>query len=251
MTEIKTYSFYSQQGEDIFIYKHFLNQHVTDGVFVEVGALDGVAGSNTKFFEDVLGYSGLLIEPQPEYIERMKAERPRSNVFPFAIHPTLSSVVLLGTCATAGIPDTMSQPHQQLWYPDGGLMRNVPAFRLADILGATDIKHIDFLSIDVEGAEHLVLSSIVWDAVEIYVIVIELDGANPDKDTDCRNILKNAGFSFQTYLGNNDVWVNLQYSKRHSRYGPIEPYDASFEYLNEQSQESLPTLLQTFVSPFS
>lgn len=46
----KIYIFYSQQGEDIFAYKHFLNQIVNDGVFVEVGALDGVAGSNTKFF---------------------------------------------------------------------------------------------------------------------------------------------------------------------------------------------------------
>jgi hypothetical protein len=35
------------------------------GTFVELGALDGVLFSNTKFYEDTLGWTGVLIEAQP------------------------------------------------------------------------------------------------------------------------------------------------------------------------------------------
>jgi FkbM family methyltransferase len=248
-TSDKVYTFYSQQGEDIFVYKHFLNQPVTDGVFVEVGAYDGVAGSNTKFFEDVLGYSGLLIEPMTEFVDTIRARRPRANLFPVAIHPTQSSVTFLGENAAAGIAETMSDAHKRLWFPTGGMARTVPAFRLGDICGASGIAHIDFLSIDVEGGELLVLESMDWGAVDVFVVVIELDETHPEKDTACRTILQQAGFTFQTRIGNNDLWVNLHYSKRHSRYGPIEPYTASFEYLNAQSREELPRLLSEFVSP--
>ena len=248
-TSEKVYTFYSQQGEDIFVYKHFLNQVVSNGIFVEVGAYNGVAGSNTKFFEDVLGYSGLLIEPMTEFVDSIRAHRPRANLFPVAIHPTQSSVIFLGENAAAGIAETMSDAHKRLWFPTGGMTRTVPAFRLGDICGATSITHIDFLSIDVEGGELLVLESMDWGAVEVFVVVIELDETHTEKDMACRAILQKAGLTFQTRLGNNDLWVNLHYSKRHGRYGPIEPYTASFEYLNAQSRTDLPRLLSEFVSP--
>jgi hypothetical protein len=56
-------TFYSQQGEDMYVYKKFINKVANDGIFVELGGLDGITYSNTKFFEDTLSFSGLLIEP--------------------------------------------------------------------------------------------------------------------------------------------------------------------------------------------
>ena len=43
--------FYSQQGEDFFIYRNFINQ--PNGIFLELGACDGIIYSNTKFFEEI------------------------------------------------------------------------------------------------------------------------------------------------------------------------------------------------------
>jgi hypothetical protein len=34
--------FYSQQGEDVYIYKNFINKVSPDGIFVELGAMDGI-----------------------------------------------------------------------------------------------------------------------------------------------------------------------------------------------------------------
>ena len=66
-TIIMTKTFYSQQGEDVYIYKNFINKVSPDGVFVELGAMDGIRYSNTKFFEDELKMSGTLIEPTNQY----------------------------------------------------------------------------------------------------------------------------------------------------------------------------------------
>ena len=56
-------TYYSQQGEDIYIYYNFINKICTDGIFIELGAMDGITYSNTKFFEDKLQFTGTLIEP--------------------------------------------------------------------------------------------------------------------------------------------------------------------------------------------
>ncbi len=56
--------YFSQSGEDEFLNNnYFLNKK--DGIYIELGALDGVLYSNTKFFEDNLNWKGILIEPHP------------------------------------------------------------------------------------------------------------------------------------------------------------------------------------------
>jgi hypothetical protein len=58
--------FYSQSSEDKFIYENFFSGHMSrQGVYLEMGALDGSLYSNTKFFEIELGWTGILIEPNP------------------------------------------------------------------------------------------------------------------------------------------------------------------------------------------
>ena len=50
------------------------------GVFVEAGANDGIAQSNTYYLERYLGWRGLLIEPIPELFRRCVVNRPRCHV---------------------------------------------------------------------------------------------------------------------------------------------------------------------------
>ena len=61
------HTFYSQQGEDIYVYRNFINKIAPNGIFVELGAMNGITYSNTKFFEDTLQFSGTLIEPTDQY----------------------------------------------------------------------------------------------------------------------------------------------------------------------------------------
>ena len=45
---------------DLHLYQNYLNVRDIGGVFLELGACDGVLHSNTKFLEDNLNYTGVL-----------------------------------------------------------------------------------------------------------------------------------------------------------------------------------------------
>src|SRR5437773_417214 len=57
------------------------------GFFIEAGANDGIAQSNTLYFENYLGWRGLLIEPIPELAQKCRSNRPRAVVENTALVP--------------------------------------------------------------------------------------------------------------------------------------------------------------------
>lgn len=61
--------------------RYFLNEkyfkNKMNGVFIELGAVDGIYISNTKYLEDNFNWTGLLIEPN--YKEFKKLEINRTN----------------------------------------------------------------------------------------------------------------------------------------------------------------------------
>ena len=75
--------FHSQFGQD-----EFLDTHVFEGkrggVFLEVGAHDGLEISNTLFFERERGWTGLCVEADPLPYEKLKVNRPAVRSYNFA-----------------------------------------------------------------------------------------------------------------------------------------------------------------------
>src|SRR5215510_8537437 len=71
--------YHSQHGQDRFIDTNLLRGK-RGGVFVDVGAYDGVALSNTCYFEKELGWTGLCIEPNPIVFERLTQNRNCTTV---------------------------------------------------------------------------------------------------------------------------------------------------------------------------
>jgi FkbM family methyltransferase len=125
-----------------------------DGFFVEVGANDPHRGSQTWQFEQD-GWNGVLVEPQADLAERLRAAR-RAHVFAAAC----SSPDLAGSL----MPLYLSGPHSSLnsrlaapgVTPHGAV--DVPVRTLNDILDEAEApRTIDFISIDVEGHEAEVL----------------------------------------------------------------------------------------------
>ncbi len=53
---------------------------------------------------------------------------------------------------------------------------------------STGLIDIDLFSLNVEGAELFVLATIDFRIANIRVILVELDGGNPSKDTAVRNL---------------------------------------------------------------
>src|SRR5919198_879458 len=83
------------------------------GIFVELGAFDGLNQSNTAWLEAKRGWRGILIEPIPEAYEQCVRNRPRATVV---------------NCAC--VSDDYSDPTVEMVY--SGLMSIVRGARLSD-----------------------------------------------------------------------------------------------------------------------
>ena len=165
----------------------------SNGVFVEVGALDGFGASNTWFFEMERNWSGLLIEPNPvEFNKRNQHPRPNSIFENCAISDVEMDINFLsieGPCnVLSGIMEFYNSQHLERInrelemysnHPEGHELysrkEQIPmkAVRLESLFSKHNITKIDFISIDVEGAELQVLNSINFDKVDINVFMIE------------------------------------------------------------------------------
>jgi FkbM family methyltransferase len=215
-----SFTFYAQQGEDIYTVFNFINKPASDGIFVEIGGFDGLTYSNTKFFENVFGFKGVLIEPTEHYY-KMKANRPTCDCYKFAVAKTKSKVKFLGKHATAGLVDTMADSFKNSWHKEA-TEYEVDAEPFSNILACSNIKYIDFMTIDVEGGEQIVLETFDFN-IPVYVIAIELDNHNPEKDEKCREILRANGFTFDRRITSNEFWINKTYFRKDELYNSSVP----------------------------
>jgi FkbM family methyltransferase len=204
-------TFYSQQGEDVYIYYNFINKVAYDGIFVELGAMNGIVYSNTKFFEDRLKFTGSLIEPTKQYDELYKL-RPKCKCYNYAVNYTKEKVKFLGDSATAGLVSTMSDKFKANWHKNS-YEYYVDGKPMHEIMKQSSIDYIDLLTIDVEGGEQVVLETFDFK-IPVYVICIELDGHNIEKDEKCRNFLLQIGFTFKKRFCINEFWVNENYFRK-------------------------------------
>jgi FkbM family methyltransferase len=144
------------------------------GIFIEAGAYDGYWQSNTYWLERFRSWTGVLVEPIPEFAAKARDQRPRSTVIQCALvgsaEPgdtvqiryggTMSMVLgawgsdeeerkraALGLRGRAQVPEILT----------------VPARSLSSVLDEAHIGQIDLLSLDVEGHESSVLEGLDLD----------------------------------------------------------------------------------------
>ena len=167
----------SHNGEDLLLWRFFEKRR--RGFFVEIGAYDGITFSNTYFLEAV-GWSGILVEPNPDKFKECVRNRPFSKSVQAAIRgPGGDDSIDLFVPEGPGGIDTLSytfgtSDHRQRVERTAVRVRQltVPAMTLAELLGETN-EPIDVLSIDVEGAEIDVLKGIDLDKADVAVLIVE------------------------------------------------------------------------------
>jgi FkbM family methyltransferase len=212
------HNFYSQQGEDLFVFLNFINQKRDDGRYLELGALDGVTYSNTKFFQDHLGFKGVLIEPLPSAYEALAQNRSTDYTYNVAISSSKEPVSFVGNWATAGMTSSMAPSFKDAHHSTAPEYR-VNSRPLGEVLKGSGITYVDFFCLDVEGGELEVLKTMDW-SIPTYVMCIELDGHNEEKDEACREILRKNGFIFEQRMCINEFWRNPDYDRRDLLFTP-------------------------------
>lgn len=143
-----------------------------EGVFIEAGANDGIAQSNTLYFERYRGWKGLLVEPHPRKFVECVMHRPDAYVECAALvppewsAPTVELVyanLMTVTCGAFGSPDAdlahvdrgrqflgEEEPHRFL----------ARARTISDLIDKYRMPEIDLLSLDLEGFEPAALRGI-------------------------------------------------------------------------------------------
>ncbi|MBO6755043.1 MAG: FkbM family methyltransferase [Roseibium sp.] len=202
----------SQAGQDRWL-AETLFKNLTGGVFVEVGAYDGLTGSNTLFFERYKGWSGLLVEPSPHWAAVARSHRKATCI----------------ECAVGGRPGSATFMEVTKGYTqmggltgsyDPGLKSRVesdPRFEgrelsvavrlLADILAEHGLRAIDYLSLDIEGAEVEVLTSFPFTDFDIKAWSIE----NNTNTGAISKVMSEAGYAFAGRIGVDEMWVHGKY----------------------------------------
>jgi FkbM family methyltransferase len=214
-------TYYSQCLEDKFLNENYF-KNKKNGTYLELGALDGILYSNTKYFEDEHGWKGILIEPHPLKFESLKENRPNNFLFKELVSNSTEQLDFLyftkDLAQVSGVVNSLSD-HHYIRYFNNNEYSNIPQEKisimpksLSDIINSTDIKHIDLLSLDVEGHEYEVLKSFNFD-VKIDVILIEMLGVQPDSDELCRQILIDNGYIFDQKFAHNEIFVSPSFRR--------------------------------------
>lgn len=151
---MKTY--HSQHGEDCFLEKFFEDQET--GFYMDVGAFDGIHLSNTYLF-DKKGWDGICVEAEPKYFKMCEANRTATCIHAAVVgDPNIKTVPFM-VLDQEGIGSRL-KTHMGKLRPKNKKRFTftetpIKAVTLTDILRDTVgiNKHIDLLSIDIEGEE--------------------------------------------------------------------------------------------------
>jgi FkbM family methyltransferase len=193
----------SQNGEDVILWNFFGRKR--KGFYVEVGAYDGFALSNTYFFE-AIGWGGVLIEAAPDLHRACVIARPGSVVVHAAVGKRAGSTTFTVVSGERGVAalSSLAPDHARIAREGGNAIQvEVPMRTLDDILGDFP-GAVDFVSIDVEGGELDVLGGFDIDRFRPRVLVIE---ENRPDDRAVAGWLANHGYVVRFRVEQNVFYV--------------------------------------------
>jgi FkbM family methyltransferase len=239
-TTPKAGAYQAQDGEDLWLDGYFGGkQH---GFFVEVGAYDGIVLSNTYFFGQA-GWRGILVEPNPSKARLCRANRPESRVFECAaVAPETPADVELLDVLDGEVYSTLvpSEFNLERLREFGLSSRNVcvPARTLDSILEEAAAPAIDFVSIDVEGAELGVLQG--FDIARWHPRLVMIECATARSPAIRRYFVRN-GYAYLRSVGFNDVYAPASASVP---FGDRQAVAATIDMVRYRARKTLPAARQ-------
>lgn len=192
---LERYPYYARHGQDQFLHE-VVFKDLQGGVFVDLGAYDGVESSNTLFFEETLEWKGLCVEPLPHIFSKLMANRNCicKNVCALDrygkatlqhIIPRTQSILPAHTGRRpnieklSGLTEYFHDKHIEMMnkmiVDHGGNSEDiaVDCMPVNDLLALVSSR-INLLSIDTEGSELAILRAVDFDRFQIDVIVVEV-----------------------------------------------------------------------------
>lgn len=165
---------YSQEGEDVLLYR-LLNTQRT-GFYVDVGAHHPKRFSNTNYFYQ-RGWQGINIEPNPAAYDLFTSMRTRDINLQLGISDNPDDLLYyeFDDPALNTFDQVLKQEREATTCYKVIASRNIKVDTLASVLSTylPAGQQIDFLNVDVEGLDLIVLRSNDWERFRPRYVVSE------------------------------------------------------------------------------
>lgn len=188
-----------------------------DGYFLDFGAFDGLDMSNTVYLERELGWRGICVEPNPTYFPQLCAARSAICVNA-ALWPRSRELIQLvdahGLSSLAHLKDGDSNKENRT-----KATRRVVG---VDTINPTELLErfeapatIQYMSLDTEGSEYDILTSLDLERYDILLMTIEND-CSTERKSQLREYLSRFG-----YIGMQMSYDDFFFKK--DRVYPVSP----------------------------
>ena len=171
---------HSQIFQDIFA--SFVIKNEFDNTFLEFGATNGLSLSNTYMLEKELGWSGALAEPDVQWIDSLKKNRPNTKIITKCIWKK-SNEKLNFFSSDEGVLSTL----EEFKYSDAETMPGNTDIRnksgkniVVETISLNDVikqyfngKCPSYISVDTEGSEFEILNSFNFSDYRPAVFTVE------------------------------------------------------------------------------
>lgn len=211
---------YAQAGEDIIIANLFATMKISNPTYLDIGANEPKYISNTYLFY-ARGCKGVCVEPNPILCERIKKARNRDICINAGIGFTKedSADYYLFPDFANGL-STFSKESAEHWGKVGmagvGKIQyekviKIPLLNINDVIEENLGQAPDLLSIDVEGLDLLILTSLDFNKYKPLIICVETLAYNEKqeeyKTSDVCDFLFSKGYSVYADTNINTIFV--------------------------------------------
>ena len=203
----------SQAGQDKIIKDIFFNNK-RNGFFVEIGAYDGIDGSNCYHFERYLNWDGIAIEPSNIQFEKLQKNR-RCKLMNYAVSEESKEVefidVIEGLTQMSGINNSFFERNKNIILNNRESKTrsiNIKTITFDQVVPKNT--KIDYLSIDIEGGEMALVNSINYNDYDIKVITVE---NNVPETQNFKNFFESKNFLYFDRVGQDEIFYNSKFFK--------------------------------------
>jgi len=214
---------YAQQGEDLVV-GGILEELKLDNKsrFLDIGAHHPIRSNNTYLFYSV-GYRGVLVEPNPYYVDLIKKNRPEDTVLPVGIgideQTEADYYVIRGDGQLNTFSKEQAEAHEK---ENKGAIERVEKRQLVRLDKVLE-KHFPtgapaFVSMDIEGLDHAILKTLDFEKWRPAVFCIETTTVTGEVHAGILSLMQEKGYAVRGGSFVNTVFVDKKRLEGHGHH---------------------------------